>query len=139
MSLLDLFKFSKSKDYSFKIEQKQLTNKVKLTSYTRAHPDSVFKMDFIENKPLNCNVFFYDENGKKIEFSITQDYNIKNGKPEQEAKPSLIKKINGTTVTLQKSDLTQFKQLAIPHLTILNEKHEEIGLPSQTFFEENTK
>lgn len=126
--------FSTSEKYPFKFESKEISPGVKLESYFRVHPDSVIKFDFIEGKSLNCLLFFYDENGKKIEFSLAHDFTVKNGKSNSNSKPVVTKKIDGVSVLMQKHDFDKFKFLAVPHLETLK-KQEKVGEVAFIFFE----
>lgn len=138
MKFLKFLGFSKSREYPFKVESKILFSQTKIRSYTRAHPDSVIKIDFFEGNPLKCCLFFYDDSGKKIEFNLSHEFSVKNGKNIKSLKPRLLKKIDGSTVLIQKSDLQTMKSLAYPHLDLLEEQ-EKLGEKTKEFFEQYSK
>ncbi len=138
MKFLKLLGFSKSQEYPFKVESKILFSQAKIRSYTRAHPDSVINIDFFEGSPLKCCLFYYDDSGKKIEFNLSHDFFVKNGKNVKSSKPVLLKKIDGLIVLMQKSDLETLKNLAYPHLELLEEQ-EKLGQKTKEFFEQHAK
>ncbi|VVB70749.1 Uncharacterised protein [uncultured archaeon] len=138
MKFLKLLRFFNLHEYPFKVESKNLYPQVRIRSYLRAHPDSVIKVDFFEGNPLNCCLFFYDDSGKKIEFNLTHDFSMKNGKYVKSAKPVLVKKIDGLTIPIQKTDLEVFKEFTYPHLKLLEEQ-EKVGEKTKEFFEQHAK